>query len=429
MKDNSVKLSKQIPWQSTNPSLFGYVQAIGPNFLELGELAELKALLGESFLITAGYKESSQYQFKGSLLFSGGSYVLQINDEQKLSLDALLGQVRKAQHIAICRDQDVESSDRYSGFERFDFCPDALPELDYSDINSQSSFLGRSFSYPIFITGMTGGVEQGADINKNLALAAQALNIPMGIGSQRIALEDPKLARIFRVKQHAPELFLLGNIGGAQLTGKDALDLCKRVVEMIDADALAIHLNAAQEMVQSEGNREFKGIADNIAAICQHLSVPVVVKEVGAGLSAKTLQRLINLGVKAFDCAGRGGTSWTWVEALRSKDETTRRLGATFRNWGIPTAHSLIEIRKDFKDIDLIATGGIRNGLEVAKAVALGANMVGIGLPLFKKALISVEETEKELFILTRELKTAMLLTGSRQIKDLAMSLVPRYGS
>ncbi len=339
--------------------------------------------------------------------------------------------LRKIQHIEICAQQDVESKDRFTGFSEFHFIPEALPNLDFEDICTEQIFLGKTFNYPLLITGMTGGVNEGARINYNLAAAASHFNIPMGVGSQRIALEDKKYAKIFSVKDRFPNLFLIANLGAAQLTKANAVDLCQQAVDMIQADAFAIHLNVVQECVQEEGDRKFKGLLDQIHRITEALSVPVMVKEVGCGIAPATAKKLTDAGVKALDVGGRGGTSWPYIEGLRSSSEKVKQLADSFRNWGIPTAFSLQAIRASEPHLPLIATGGVRDGLVVAKALALGATMVGVGLPLMRAALISQEAVYRELEVFFEGLKISMIATESPTTSHLKNKLVRGipYGS
>ncbi|MEZ4741885.1 MAG: type 2 isopentenyl-diphosphate Delta-isomerase [Bdellovibrionota bacterium] len=331
--------------------------------------------------------------------------------------------IRKMQHIDLCKTQDVEAADKYTGFEELVLTPCSLPELNWEDINTSTTFLGQKFSYPILITGMTGGIEQGATINRRLALAAAHYNIPMGVGSQRIAIEDDQYAEIFAIRKYTPDLFLIGNIGIAQLRQGNELAICQKAVDMIEANALAIHVNVLQELIQEEGNKNFRYFLDRIAKIAEEIHVPLIIKEVGSGLDEQSAHLLKERGINVMDIGGKGGTSWGYIEGLRSNDPTTRSLGDCFRNWGIPTAHSLTKIRQNDSDTTLIATGGIRDGLTVAKAVALGADMVGIGLPLFKAALQADEAPAEVLSAITRELKISMLCSGCQDLSQLKLRI------
>jgi isopentenyl-diphosphate delta-isomerase len=336
----------------------------------------------------------------------------------------LMGLVRKGQHIAICATMDVEASDRYTGFTDVYLRPKALPELAWSDLDTSGVFLGRKFPLPILITGMTGGLTQGAEINRRLARVAQHYGIPMGVGSQRVALENPDHAAIFTVKTFAPNLFLIGNVGIAQIRSHDAIEKCRRAVAMIEADALAIHVNVLQEVVQVEGDKDFRDIFTAISRVVRSLGVPVIVKEVGCGIDRETARRLMETGVAAIDCGGKGGTSWSLIEGARAKSPVTQQVGLTFRDWGIPTALSVATVHQALPTMPLIATGGIRDGLTVAKAVALGASMCGIGLPIFKAALESEEAPFTVIETFTQGLRTAMICSGARDLPALKTSLI-----
>jgi isopentenyl-diphosphate delta-isomerase len=272
--------------------------------------------------------------------------------------------------------------------------------------------MGRDFGAPILITGMTGGVTQASIINERLAIAATTHNIPMGVGSQRLALEDEQHAAIFRLKDKFPKLFLLGNIGIGQLQANNYLELCQRAVDMIEADALAIHINVLQELIQVEGDRNFRGIIAKIGEVQRRLNVPVLVKEVGAGLDVTTALRLAEHGITHFDVGGAGGTSWALIEGLRSSDPFIQRRGEIFRNWGIPTAEAIRTVRSALPQSTLVATGGIRDGLMVLKALYTGANMAGIGLPLMRAATENNEAASKLLSAIIDELKIAKICSG-----------------
>lgn len=344
----------------------------------------------------------------------------------RAALADLLNVLRKSQHITICETQDVEASDRYTGFTDLVLLPRALPELAWKELDTSREFLGRRFTYPILITGMTGGLRRGAEINLRLARAAAQFDIPMGVGSQRIALENPDHAAIFAVKRQVPGVFLIGNLGAAQLIGRSkaaALEWCKRAVEQIEADALALHVNVLQEVIQVEGDRDFRGLLERIEHVCRHLPVPVVVKEVGCGIDLETARCLVESGVRAIDVGGKGGTSWSLIEGERAASGVTQTVGRTFRDWGIPTACAALALRKKFPDLELVATGGIRDGLTVAKAAALGCRMAGIGLPLLRAALASEDAPFDLLETLTRELKTAMIASGSAHLGDMTQHL------
>ncbi len=294
----------------------------------------------------------------------------------------------------------------------------ALPELSFDEIDLSTEFLGHKFSFPILIDSMVGGSPKAKELNRNLALAAEELGIGMGVGSQRAALEDEGLADSYKVvREVAPNAFVMANIGAAQLKSMKKREL-KKLIDMVEADALAIHLNPLQELIQPEGETDFRGVLEKIDEISD--LVPVIVKEVGAGISREVAIKLELAGVSAINVAGLGGTSWAGVESLRARgiDERKEMLGELLWDWGIPTAASLIEVRNAVK-IPVIASGGLRNGLEVAKCIALGADMTAMAYPLLKAASKSKEEVVEFLKDRALELKAAMFLVGARNVEEL----------
>ncbi len=319
---------------------------------------------------------------------------------------------RKSDHINIVLEKDVTNKNS-SGFNDVELIHNALPEMNFDDVDTDTEFFGKKLSAPIIISAMTGGTKEAERINKNLAKAAEEFNIGMGVGSQRAMIEDGKLLSTYYVRDVAPDIFLIGNIGAAQLVKGYGAEECKRAVEMIKADALAIHLNAAQELVQPEGDTDWKGVIEKLRIISKSLDCPVIAKETGAGISGETAKKLEAAGVKAIDVSGAGGTSWTAVESYRNS-----RVGDTFNNWGIPTAVSVKWCTKSVK-IPIIASGGVSNGLDAAKSIAIGANVCAIARPFLKAATISYEKTRVEVEKVIRELKTAMFLTGSKNLKEL----------
>jgi isopentenyl-diphosphate delta-isomerase len=260
---------------------------------------------------------------------------------------------------------------------------------------------------------MTGGVSQARDINRNLAVAAQKMGLAMGLGSQRLAIEQPDAEEFFRVRDVAPDILLFANLGAVQLNYGYGVEECLRAVEMVGADALFLHLNPLQEAIQPEGNVNFDGLAGRIAEVCKSLSVPVVVKEVGWGISGEVARILANAGVAAIDVAGAGGTSWSEVERHRTASAARRRVAGAFAGWGIGTAESLVEVRRAVPDIPVFASGGIHTGIEVAKAIALGASLVGLASSLLRVAVESAAAVEDELRVLVDELKITMFCSGA----------------
>ena len=326
---------------------------------------------------------------------------------------------RKEDHIRICLEQKAQAKNATSGFEDVQLVHRALPEVNKEKIDLSTTFLGKKFDAPIIVGAMTGGTEQATKINASIAQAVEKLGLGMGVGSQRAAIEDQKLEETFAVaRKMAPTAFLIANIGGVQLVHGYGLKEVKKVVEMIDADAVAVHLNALQEAVQPEGQTNFKGVLAKIGEIASTLDTPVIVKETGAGISAEDAKALENAGVKAIDVGGVGGTSFAAVEYYRTvaKENLT---GEAFWDWGIPTAVSLIETVQTVK-LPVIASGGLRSGTDVAKALALNASLASISQPILQAAVKSAEETEDKLACLIEELCNALFLVGAEKISDLA---------
>lgn len=331
-------------------------------------------------------------------------------------------QKRKIDHIIICTDRVVEAGKTGFGdiiLEGVELVHSALPEIDFKSIDTSCEFLEKKFKLPIIIAAMTGGTPEALKINHNLAKAAHSFRIGMGVGSQRAAIENPKLESTYNVRDVAPDIFLAGNLGIVQFVKGYGITEAKKAVEMIQADALCLHLNALQEVVQPEGDTNWEGCLEKIKEISKELGKPVIAKETGAGVSSDIAKQLQEAGVAAIDIGGLGGTSWSLVESFRSESKSeANNIAKNFGDWGIPTAISLIECRDSVK-IPLIATGGIRNGIEIAKALSLGADMVGIALPLLKLAMKSEADVEKKLYQIEKELKIAMFLCGARNIEEL----------
>jgi isopentenyl-diphosphate delta-isomerase len=327
-------------------------------------------------------------------------------------------QQRKKEHLELCLDQNSVTGRLGTGLDRYSFVHNALPELDIDEIDVSAHFLGKKLEAPILISSMTGGFELARQVNRNLAAAAQVLGLAMGVGSQRVAIEEPSVADSFEVRDVAPDILLLSNLGAVQLNYGYNVDHCRRAVEMIGADGLILHLNVLQEAAQPEGNRNFKGLGEKIAAVCRQLEVPVVAKEVGSGISAEVAVRLKQAGVKAIDVAGKGGTSWYAVEAQRAAKQG-KPAETTFANWGIPTEAALIAVRKAVPDLQIVASGGIRSGLDIAKCIALGADMTAFGQPLLAAALESPEKVVEFIAGIIYEIKVTMLCVGASNLEAL----------
>jgi isopentenyl-diphosphate delta-isomerase len=325
---------------------------------------------------------------------------------------------RKADHIKICLEQKAQAKKATSGFEDIQLVHRALPEVDRQKINLSASFLGKKFSAPLIVGAMTGGAEEATTINASIAEAVENLGLAMGVGSQRAAIEDQKLEKTYKIaRKKAPTAFLIANIGGVQLVNGYGLKEVKKVVEMINADAVAIHLNALLEAVQPEGQTSFKGILAKIEEIAGEVDLPVIVKETGCGMPAEDAKALEASGVKAIDVGGLGGTSFAAVEYYRSTND--KEICDVFWDWGIPTAISLIETTQSVT-IPVVASGGIRSGVDVAKSLALNANLASFSQPVLEAAVKGAKKTEKMLSCLIDELRNAMFLVGAENLGVLA---------
>jgi isopentenyl-diphosphate delta-isomerase len=320
---------------------------------------------------------------------------------------------RKADHIRINLEEHVQFRHLTTGLERYRLVHQALPELDLAQIGTAVEFLGKRLKVPLMISSMTGGTEAAGAINRNLAAAAQSRGIAMGLGSQRTGLEQPETARTFRVREVAPDVLLLANLGAIQLNYGYGVDQCRRVVEMVEADGLILHLNALQEALQVDGDWNWSGLVAKIESVCRVLPVPVIVKEVGWGINEQTARWLANAGVAAIDVAGSGGTSWSEVEYHRAPTEALRRLAKSFEDWGIPTATALKMAQVGAPGVPLVASGGLRSGIEGAKALALGAVVVGVASPFLKAAAASTEEVIASIDQFASELRIAMFCVGA----------------
>ncbi len=328
---------------------------------------------------------------------------------------------RKAEHIRINLEEDVSFKKLTSGLEKYFFIHQALPELNKADIDTTTTILGKTLATPLLISSMTGGTPEAGAINRILAEAAQEVGMAMGLGSQRAAIEDESLADTFHVRQVAPDILLFANIGAVQLNYGYGLEHCQRAVDMAEADALILHFNVLQEAVQPEGDGDFANLLSKVEAVCRQMPVPVIAKEVGWGFSKEAARQLVDAGVSAIDVAGAGGTSWSQVEMHRAPTARHARVAGAFIDWGIPTAVSIQYCREVTKDLPVFASGGINDGIDVAKCIALGANMVGFAGHFLRAAdqngvqgVIDLAE------VLTDELRVAMFCTGTKDLAALA---------
>ncbi len=332
---------------------------------------------------------------------------------------------RKMEHLLLCAEHKVEAHPiegrRASGLDDVSLIHLALPEINREDIDLTVEFLGARLQAPVLISSMTGGHPDTKAVNAALASAAETLGIGIGVGSQRAALEDPGVEDSFRVvREHAPDAFVYANIGVVQLRDH-GVEAAQRVVEMIDADALAVHLNFLQEAVQPEGETDARGCLEVLGEVCREVGVPVIVKETGAGISREVARSLWRVGVSAIDIAGMGGTSWAGVEYHRAREQgklLAESIGKLLWNWGVPTIVSLLECQ-DGKQREIIASGGIRNGLDIAKTLALGATITATALPLVAPALKGAERVCERVKQMLEELRAVMFLTGCQKTGDL----------
>ena len=327
---------------------------------------------------------------------------------------------RKADHIKICLEHKAQTRKATTGFEDIHLIHKALPEIDRAKIDLSTTVFGYRFAAPIIVGAMTGGTHEATNINAAIAEAVEKLHLGMGVGSQRAAIEDKELAKTFAIaRKKAPNAFLIANIGGVQLIHGFGLKEIKKAIEMIDADAVAIHLNALQEAVQPEGQTNFEGILVKIGEVARALEKPVIVKETGAGIAAEEARELEAAGVKGIDVGGCGGTSFAAVEYYRADGQEKRFQAEAFWDWGIPTATSLVEATQTVK-IPVVASGGLRSGTDIAKALTLNACLASVSQPVLETAVKSAKETEKVLSCLIEELRNVMFLVGARKVKDLA---------
>lgn len=325
---------------------------------------------------------------------------------------------RKDEHIRINLEKDVRSG-LTTGLENVRFIHEALPELDLPQVDTRLELFNRQLKAPILVSSMTGGTPDGGLINARLAEAAQACGLAMGLGSQRAGLEHPEQAGTFQVRKYAPDILLFANLGAVQLNYTYGLDECRRAVEMAGADALFLHLNPLQEAVQPEGDTNFGDLSKKIEQVCLRLEVPVIAKEVGWGISERTARRLADCGVAAIDVAGAGGTSWSQVEMHRAEDEYQRELAATFVDWGITTLESIQNVRRILPNLPVFASGGLKDGLDVAKCLALGATLGGMAGKFLKAAAISTEKVVEVMDLTRRQLQVSMFAAGAADLSAL----------
>ena len=335
---------------------------------------------------------------------------------------------RKVDHIRINLEQDVQFPRLTTGLERYRFLHQALPELNLSEIDTTTEVFGKQLASPVLISSMTGGTNMARDINRKLARAAQNHHIAMGLGSQRAAIEDESLADSYAIRDLAPDILLFANLGAVQLNYGYGLEQCLRAVEMVGADALILHFNVLQEAVQAEGDIDFAGLLNKVERICAKVNLPVIAKEVGWGFSKASVHQLADAGVTAIDVAGAGGTSWSEVEFHRAPTAFHARIARSFADWGIPTADAIQYARAAAPNLQVFASGGLRDGIDIAKCLALGADLAGLASPFLRAASESDEAVDTLILELNAQLRIAMLCTASPNlaaIRNAELQLTP----
>ena len=350
-----------------------------------------------------------------------GSSMHAHSDQIKDETSPEIHERRKADHIRINLEEDVAFKQLTTGFEKYFFLHQALPELNLDEISTGVRLFGKALQTPLLISSMTGGTARAHKINLMLAEGAQEAGIAMGLGSQRAAIEDPSLTPTYQVRSAAPDILLLANLGAVQLNYSYGIDQCRRAIEMVGADALILHFNALQEAVQPEGDGNFSNLLRAIETVCSLLEVPVVAKEVGWGFSHDTARRLADAGIAAIDVAGAGGTSWSQVEMHRAPTARHARVAGAFIDWGIPTAVSIQLCRRGAPELPIFASGGIKSGIDVAKSIALGAQVAGLAGDFLRAAdEFGVQGVVQLAGAITDELRVAMFCSGASSIEKLA---------
>src|SRR5690606_11365751 len=326
---------------------------------------------------------------------------------------------RKSEHIQIALNEKVTGNDITTGFEKITFIHNALPEIDFDEISIATNFLGKDCKTPFLISSMTGGAEFADTINRHLAQAAQARGWSLALGSTRALIESKEFHSSFQVRKYAPDIPIIANLGAVQFNYGFGVEQCEQIIDITDANALVLHLNSIQEVIQEEGNTNFKDLLTKIEEVCTTLSVPVGVKEVGWGIDGKTAKKLYDVGISFVDVAGAGGTSWSQVEKMRSKNPVKRKAAEAFTEWGISTVDCINSVKKENIPVPLIASGGMKTGLDAAKAIAIGADFAGYGRSILKEATESLEGVLEVMETRELELRLTMFATGCKNIEEL----------
>lgn len=329
-------------------------------------------------------------------------------------------ETRKADHVRINLEENVDFPTLTTGLERYRFMHRAVPELNLADVDTRLTLFGKQLQAPLLISSMTGGAALANKINRNLALAAQKHGIAMGLGSQRAAIEDQNLAYTFELRDIAPDALIFANVGAVQLNYGYGPDQMQKAVDMAQADALILHFNVLQEAVQPEGDTNFADLLSKIEQVCTQLRVPVIAKEVGWGFSEADVRGLVNAGIAAIDVAGSGGTSWSEVEYYRAPTAHHAHVARAFADWGIATADAIGYAKRATDEHPIFASGGLRDGIDVAKCIALGAQLGGMAGPFLKAANESAEAVSALIEEVTAQLHIAMLCSSARNLTELA---------
>tara|TARA_B100000945_G_scaffold321326_1_gene335243 strand:- start:2234 stop:3274 length:1041 start_codon:yes stop_codon:yes gene_type:complete len=334
---------------------------------------------------------------------------------------------RKDDHIRINLEENVQFNSISNGLDKLYFVHNSVPETNMSQIDTSIDIFGKELRMPLLISCMTGGTDKSGNINRILAEVAQQMGIGLGLGSMRVVLEDHEKIDSFCLRELAPDILLLANIGAVQLNYGVTVGDCRQLVDLSEADGLVLHFNPLQEAVQDEGQTNFSGLLNKIEHLCKEFSrdsIPVIAKEVGWGFSEQVCKKLSEVGISAIDVAGAGGTSWSQVEMYRSDDESNKKVASVFENWGISTVEAILNAGKGAPDIPCIASGGLRNGLEMAKCLSLGASLAGMAHPFLVAAMESPESLMSTIYEIEQQLRVAMFCTGSSNIENLKKQIL-----
>lgn len=326
---------------------------------------------------------------------------------------------RKTEHIRLCLTENVEGVNKTTGLEGIHFIHNALPEINFDHIDMTTQFLGKKLKAPFLVSSMTGGSDLATDINRHLAQAAEEKGWVMALGSTRAMLESDAHKESFLIREYAPSVPLIVNLGAVQLNYGYGAEEAERIVEMTKADSIVLHLNSLQEAVQDEGDLNFENLLPKIEEVCKQVNVPVGAKEVGFGIDGVVAEKLYQAGVSYIDTAGAGGTSWSQVEKLRSKDPLKKAAAEAFNNWGIPTKECIVSVRSKLPNVPLVASGGMKTGVDAAKAITIGADVIGFARQLLKAATESKEAVMQTMEQIELELKMTMFGIGAKNLDEL----------